>query len=432
MKTPLHFNALHIYRSILRQITYHPDPQARSWLKQYAISSFWIAKDKSIHEFPSWPTPERASRETTLLKRARKFLSTVRSANNGSFEHFRRIIALAYGRHGPRRRELMHSIMARVDTPGDTQASSKSPPTKSPDVIKSSSASIASPNFIALSRAQARNGSYILEQTRTLRPQGPKDFPATTIWNRPTPPARLARHRQKWYAHDAAILLPPLPIKDWHYIRNIAVQNIALAFPPIRKAGTTGVLTHDDPDTAYSNPQQPAIDFFAPLKRSLDPPNDKSTLTQQPGPRQGPFTRPRWLSRQYAWLLRHTPLAVHKQSEELLLPGSSTPSSPESTFKAGLTAVEAANAADFQRMSAAALAGREKPPEAVGIDANVLSADSSASQGRSTVKEQGPVKESRKAPKQNGPEYLFDDAHQRTVLVRDKVRGERMQRLLFG
>lgn len=342
MKTPLHFNPIHIYRSILREASYHPDPNARTWLKQHASSSFRTNRDKLTKEYPKWTSIEKARKETHLLSRARKFQSLLHHANHACPFHFRRTLNLVYGRRGPRRRELMHHLMTVAPKPElsstilpgqqplqkstdsaslPTSILSTAPEASKPSPSATTTPSIAStspptppqqpqrqqqpqlpgpPHFHTLLYTQSAASAYIPSQSRALQVKGPKTpLPATTIWNRPTPPQRAERHLQKWYAKEADTAYPPLSKPEWAIIRQIALGTVVLQTPALR-ARPSPLAGDGDGETRGE-------DWLAPLDRKL--PGKTPYRRRSPADLKWRFMA-RWLRRQYAWLLRHVPLAL--------------------------------------------------------------------------------------------------------------------------
>lgn len=352
-KTPLHFNPLHIFRAILRETTYHPDPRARFYLKHHTRDSFRINKIKfAIHRQP-WDPADKRKREVALMRRARHFCSVLRRANEGYLEPFRRTLSLTYARTGARRRQIMARIMAPVREPaahggtnetGEIDANtpdepplpassdhaSLSPPAgtkksgvlfpmglsdnrffpeeaaSSPPIVESSVSQVvahrasrppktAPPLFTALSTSQSSASAFIPSQTRTNKSHITK-LPTTTIWNRPLPACRLRNLTAKWYANEASILMPPLPSQEWAHIRSIAAGHTHLTPSPRRPPAKTRVFG-PAPD-----PAEQAASLLALPEREAG----------YEGKQRGNPHRmtSRFFRREYEWLLRHVPLQI--------------------------------------------------------------------------------------------------------------------------
>ncbi|KPI40676.1 uncharacterized protein AB675_10852 [Cyphellophora attinorum] len=397
MKTLFHFNPIHIYRSILRQATYHPDPRARLWLTNYAVSSFHDAKHNLKTGLKRMCDLDRRSRETALLSRARKFATLLTKANNGSVEKFRQTLDLVYGRKGPRRYELMEDILrppiAKQEL-GDDGAT----PVPLPDAFNPS------PAFTALAKSQSQHERFVLRHAPPLRHKGPAAMPEVTIWGRPIPANQVARHTSKWYAREASILLPPLPSEDWHYVRAVATGEMALRWPVRRKCALHQTLDDNSDEAATSaggnitddqSKRPRKIDFLAPLNRTYI--SDSTRRGADRTPHIATARSKRWIRRQYAYLLRHTPLASQR-------PMPDQPSLP--------TLSEADH--DGERGADNKQEGAVTTKDNTPIDR--------------TKKEKGNATSSR-APK---PTYLWEDALNRTTFVRERVKDGRARKLLFG
>src|SRR5262249_20872833 len=110
---PFLTNPLHIYRALLRECTYLPDPIARDYLRKHVISSFraYIPSrpPKPPNAKPNLLTPER---KTRALRRARHGLYTLQRANVGHTKSLLRVLCLSYGQTGARRHELLKPLLS--------------------------------------------------------------------------------------------------------------------------------------------------------------------------------------------------------------------------------------------------------------------------------------------------------------------------------
>ncbi|ETN37813.1 uncharacterized protein HMPREF1541_07436 [Cyphellophora europaea CBS 101466] len=362
-KTPLHFNALHVYRAILREATYHPDPHVRSYLRSYARDSFRTQKINFAIEFQDWTSVEKGRRETSLMRNARNFCQTIRRANDGYLNPFQKTLSLTYGRTGARRRQIMSALMApattetppstKTDTntpstldkdqaphdqillstsqdslfanplfPGDVSGSTTPPEPNTFDSAKVfhettagaprqskrplrkpfSSMSSISETFRALTAAQSAASAYVPSQTRRITITGP-NLPSTTIWKRPLTPKRIRNATKKWYAKTAQTLYPPLPTTEWEYIRSIAAGVTRLE-PKSRRPQAAVCI--------FTTVREP---WKEPLRGLLDEPEK---VARYEGKKMGNphLMTPRWLQHRYEWLLRHTPVEVAPVAQE--------------------------------------------------------------------------------------------------------------------
>lgn len=332
---------LHLFRAILREAGYHPDPAARSYLSQYASNSFRDAKIK-LATRRKWTHEARLEREAVLLRNARQFLSILKRSNEGYLGPFRKTLSLTYGRTGQRRRPLMRQIMRirsepksqaleglpsyhpEVDfsTNGESKTETLDPvaitsanphanPKKSeiymygPGIVawpprrhRPYTTDEIPPMFQALSISQKSAASNIPSQGRANKSKGDK-LPETTIWGTPMPESRTRNAMLKWFASEAALLLPYLPPKEWVYIRDIALGTTRLTVPPRRPTSTTHIFTTPDAERAPS--------LLAAPKGE-----PKYNGRKQGNPHK--FTQ-RFLANQYEWLLRHVPLLIGGEGE---------------------------------------------------------------------------------------------------------------------
>ena len=313
-QNPLSCNALHIFRAILRETTYHPDPNARFFLRAYARDSFRHNAQKASDVFPAWEKVAVARRQTALLKRARNFQRTLERANQGYLDPFRKTLDWTYARKGPRRWHLMHGLMAEGANP-ELQSST---PLKALPVSETAGGGASDipplvvtitrfsrdwkpPTlFRALEKSQAATASYIPSQSKRLKPAGPSINP-TTIWGRPTPGARIRKAKKQWYAHEASTLYPPLSTKEWERIHALAAGNDALK--PVRRRPIASARVFADEEPAITTPAESPHDSLLAAPQKLGPWGH--------GRRGRPHAlTPRFLRREYAWLLKHVPVAV--------------------------------------------------------------------------------------------------------------------------
>lgn len=95
-------DALSLLRSLLRECSYLPDDHVRRWVKQHVLSSFYA--NTTVKD------------EGRLLKKfgdGRQNLSLLRRAAEGDSKALLRVLMMAYGRIGKRRRELLAPLLGR-------------------------------------------------------------------------------------------------------------------------------------------------------------------------------------------------------------------------------------------------------------------------------------------------------------------------------
>ncbi|WEW57019.1 hypothetical protein PRK78_002478 [Emydomyces testavorans] len=203
----------HLYRSLLRECTYLPDPIATDYMRHYirsgfreSVSTARIKGLKPIEEFH-------------LHRRFRKLLSLLHRANDGYLKPLERVLLLSYGRIGKRRRELMRPLLS----------SEKGIPTFNDDWKPPST-------LLALVKDQSRQGTVtalkIRRHIKVFEPPIPKE----NIWGRPTPFKRRVNIRRDWYGSLMESVLPMLPEQEWGILQDLATGRAPWTPPDRRKA----------------------------------------------------------------------------------------------------------------------------------------------------------------------------------------------------
>ena len=206
-------NPVHLYRSLLRECTYLPDARARSYIKDYVISRFRRHVPRA--EGPKCRPEIPLQKQLSLLAEGRKFQSSLRRANEGYVRPLEKVLRLAYGRVGRRRRELISKLMTPETRQEQTTEGQKATEKftrgwKPPGVME------------ALMRSQARHQPYLDRVGTTLKLKPKLEVAETTIWGKPMPKSRVKNATKRWYARNAAIVLPPLPESEWMEVKQLA------------------------------------------------------------------------------------------------------------------------------------------------------------------------------------------------------------------
>jgi Complex 1 protein (LYR family) len=212
MAVPL-MNALHLYRALLRECTYLPDSQARTYLREHVIHSYRNYLPRDWNRRKEIPLP----RQVALLRRGRNGLSVLRRANKGYIRPLHNVLCWTYGRKGRRRRELMDKLMQQ-DIPQTTEAVQAlsgnlkyarnwKPPSK----------------VLALLHSQAKNTEHLdrlVTGSTNLKPK--PAIPEKNTWGRTMPEKRVRNLMRKWYAKQADRLLPPLPEPEFERLQALS------------------------------------------------------------------------------------------------------------------------------------------------------------------------------------------------------------------
>lgn len=225
---------LHSYRHLLREASYLP-PVCQAYFREQIRSRFRLHQ----HDPPSSP-------ETKLRRRrARHDLRYLWAANHGLRDNMLRILLIAYGRIGKRRRVLMHNFGAK-QLPADSAALEaqiqeeveRRERRRERDWLDGWDV----PKLQALAVSQARRTFWSPRpEIKGSRLKPEDDIPEENSWGRPLP-ARLARSKlRKWYKRLIVRLMPPVGRAEWDKLRQLATgaaDSGLWAMPARRPRGT--------------------------------------------------------------------------------------------------------------------------------------------------------------------------------------------------
>lgn len=210
---------LHLFRALLRQCSYLPDPTSRKFLHKHVVSRFRDYHPSNVYS----PSNGRGKtieilqqRRPVLIKTARKGVKYLQRANDGHQLHLGKILSMTYGRIGTRRHALLKSLKT-PDTgiPVDQEAVERL-------ITDPREQNVPQPSkqLMALIRSQARR--KILHFDRPSHPAVAPDIPEKNNWGRPMPVKRVRNIKRRWYASALDKVMPPLPEKEWHELRKLA------------------------------------------------------------------------------------------------------------------------------------------------------------------------------------------------------------------
>ena len=205
-------NPLHLFRAILRETTYLPDPAARDFFRRYAVSSFqtWVPNKHRKYK------PIGVYRQVKLQARARNRLSLLRRANEGYLKSLELVLKWTYGRSGPRRYGLLRPILENHIP----EISTSDEP-----VEQFSENWIPGPMFGALLKAQSdqrkrMDRAYRGKTKLTER----ASIPTKNSWGLPMPKVRQPNLLRKWFGANAFLLFPPLPPDERERLRKLILE----------------------------------------------------------------------------------------------------------------------------------------------------------------------------------------------------------------
>ena len=237
--------AIHLFRALLRECTYLPDPVARTQISRQVKHRFQnhISRGQVlIRDAVSSESSERRDEAKSKLEKqiinGHRALGTLQRANNGGYASLTKVLLYAYGRTGIRRRQLLKSLLeadgvtqdaesafinAEVGAmkKGQTGQSEKAhcdistvpvhaifdrPKDVSQDMIHYS----ISARFGRLKAlAESHVKSDIPEDSRLRLKSAVYKMPAKNIWGRSMPRKRVKNLVANWYARLMDRIHPP-------------------------------------------------------------------------------------------------------------------------------------------------------------------------------------------------------------------------------
>ena len=231
---------LHLFRALLRQCTYLPDPAARKYLHSHVVSRF-----RDYHPKNAVSETKRdgkhmqliQQRRPVLIKTARKGLLYLRRANDGHPLHLGKILSMTYGRVGKRRHLLLKSLKI-PDIPIDEAAVKRLSDPREQGVPHPSQ------QLMALIWSQSHRKLSLF--SKSSHPTRVPDIPEKNSWGRPMPVRRVRNMKRRWYAEALNRIMPPLPEEDWNKLRKLASGETPWEGPvPRRGPDSTAGFKHD-------------------------------------------------------------------------------------------------------------------------------------------------------------------------------------------
>ena len=210
---------LHVFRAILRECTYLPDPTSRTFFHDYVVARFRAycprpLQDKRQSFKRTFTVLERRPK---LLKQAQRGLHMLQRGNHGHPQSLVRVLALTYGRIGPRRHELLKELKI-PDSPVGIGALQ--------DALQNNSDPVnqhvphPSRQLRALLTSQIQFAPDAFSGKPVRRPD--VRIPETNAWGRPLPIKRVRNIKRRWYADVLDRIMPPLPEREWDMLRQLA------------------------------------------------------------------------------------------------------------------------------------------------------------------------------------------------------------------
>ena len=261
---------LHLFRSLLREASYLPDPASRKYFQAHYRSRFRDycprkprpgsnlrgnnsnsaknVKDslKKARPVPHLKAVNSWKRKVQLLDEARQEIRFLQKANAGMDNALTKVLDLTYGRRGRRKHDLLKDLLPPNRNPlNDQELRTLSAALDSPSKDKASKPKMPlfSEKFVALIKSQMRQKQDAYK--KPLPKSSAPKIPETNIWGRPMPVVRVKNLTKKWYAETLDRLMPPLPEAEWNRLGELAVGKEQWPGPPERRAEGTSSFKQD-------------------------------------------------------------------------------------------------------------------------------------------------------------------------------------------
>ena len=237
---------LHLYRALLRETSYLPDPASRDYLGRYIPKAF-----RQSYEIQDLAKSLQEKRIRSVTKSHEGLLRTVSLANAGRIHHLSKILSLTYGRTGRRRHELLEDLR-QSEKPAFATDYLPAPPTSGPQPSRKSRPPTPLPTkvmAIAKSQMNTHDDLFPFTNIKKVKPW----LPETNTWGRPLP---KCRERNIIRANDKIILsrlMPPLPEQEWKKLGELAKGEQAWKGPMTRRVrGTRSSSTNEESPDDYA------------------------------------------------------------------------------------------------------------------------------------------------------------------------------------
>jgi len=223
-------DVISVLRSLLRECTYLPDPNARKYIKEHILERFKKYKkmhDQKLEGIPS--LSEQRSRQQ--LAEAQKGLKILYRCNTGHNKALTQVLLMTYGRSGKRR----YALMKPLTKPDPSYVDVITKSVKHHRLGSSPGVAEKVPRFTqqleALLESQRITKPKLL--TAGINPRTPAPSPAKlNARMRQTAHTRVKNELKGWYATTMARMLPPLPASEWEELSKRATGEIK--FVPLK------------------------------------------------------------------------------------------------------------------------------------------------------------------------------------------------------
>ncbi|PSR82389.1 hypothetical protein BD289DRAFT_371310 [Coniella lustricola] len=241
--------ATHIYRHLLREATYLP-PTCQPFLRAHIRARF-----RKHHHDPPLPNPATKLR----LRRARHDIRYLWAANHGLLANMTRIILLAFGRLGKRRRALIAQFVAKREPESTAELAEQlaneisarnDDDTLHPRRPRDWLDEWDLPKFHALAASQAKRSFWSPRSSIKGHRLDPIEaLPRENPWGRPLAAKVVRSKLRKWYKAQVHRLMPPLGADEWERLRLLATGQADRSLWQMPKRRPAGVSMIQDETT---------------------------------------------------------------------------------------------------------------------------------------------------------------------------------------
>lgn len=217
-KNPLP-DVLHVYRSLLRALTYIPDSWARKILRDRIRKGFKKSRLDNT-------TVEGIKLYRRRLKNAQKEASCILRAGKGNRKDLEKVLLEAYGRFGKRRRELVDELLKPdgSEQPLTVPLPASLTENKFYVLLKKLPAlqHLSTQKIHTFIHSQQNKPSPEAAPTRTKIKAPFPNIPKENTWGRKVPYRRQISIVKKWWATILERLSPPVPQSEWDRLRDLS------------------------------------------------------------------------------------------------------------------------------------------------------------------------------------------------------------------
>ncbi|CAI6091620.1 hypothetical protein V2G26_010233 [Clonostachys chloroleuca] len=224
--TPTNIKPLHLYRQLLREVSYLP-PAFSDSIRTIIAHRFRLDRTKKDLD-----VPERLARGRNALRR-------LRDANHGGSGPMLGLLLRGFARSGASRISLLSKLSAK-DAPSDSEALAKAmaelqPTRDGGDSAPSKKKTIKygwmdkldkkklSRFATSQRRQQERIGSSTLSDFSGVKaPQENQHVPKLNTWGKPPSEYVVRANQAKIWKKTLGMILPPLPKPQWELLRDLA------------------------------------------------------------------------------------------------------------------------------------------------------------------------------------------------------------------